>query len=93
MAARTATPPTTPPAMAPAGVDEDAGAGAGIGVLGLGEGEVRLLLEDEDGGGVGDGVVTIGVTEVMGVGYKVWTYENVSQPKYVYSAAGKTKTL
>jgi hypothetical protein len=76
--------------MAPAGVGEDAGAGAGIGLVGLGEGEVRLLLEGGDGEGVGDRVVTIGVAEVMGVGYKVWTYEIVPQPKYVNSAAGKT---
>ncbi len=45
--AMTATPPTTPPAMAPVGVDFP-GTGVGVDVVGVGDKEVVEVVEDED---------------------------------------------
>jgi len=99
-------PPTTPPAIAPAGVGVIVGAGVGVGV--------GVDVIDTDAGGevlgptdevILDGGVAVVVRVVVAVkgvyatvtepplyvGYTVTTVPAVAQPKYVNSVSGKTK--
>lgn len=94
-------PPTTPPAIAPAGVGVGIGVGVGVGV--------GVVVVDSDAGGADEVIVGGGVAVVVRVvvavkgayvtvtepplyvGYTVTTVPAIAQPKYVNSVSGKTK--